>query len=188
MRGILVITIMSTALNDLAERFKKTCKNLGESEELVMEKLTKRLHVSRDTNNDFDEQLTFGQKFADRIAKFVGSWPFIVLFMGLLVAWLLLNSLILVRFGKAFDLYPYILLNLILSMIAALQAPLIMMSQNRQAAKDRLGAEHDYEVNLKAELEIMALHQKIDALREQQWAELVAMQAEQIRLLTKLTA
>jgi uncharacterized membrane protein len=97
-----------------------------------------------------------------------------------------LNAFILSRIGKAFDLYPFILLNLMLSMVAALQAPLIMMSQNRQAAKDRLGAEHDYEVNLKAELEILALHQKIDTLREGQWAELVAMQQEQIRLLTRL--
>jgi uncharacterized membrane protein len=178
--------IMSIPINDLVHRFKQTCKSMGQSEELVMEKLTKRLHVSRDTNRAFDEKLTMGQRFADRIAAFVGSWTFILLFIGLLVGWLILNSVILARMGKAFDLYPYILLNLILSMVAALQAPLIMMSQNRQAAKDRSGAEHDYEVNLKAELEIMALHQKLDELRERQWTELVAMQQEQIRLLTRL--
>jgi uncharacterized membrane protein len=97
-----------------------------------------------------------------------------------------LNSWLLARRGEAFDPYPYILLNLILSMLAALQAPVIMMSQNRQAAKDRLDAAHDYEVNLKAEMEILSLHQKLDTLREQQWAELVATQQEQIRLLTLL--
>jgi uncharacterized membrane protein len=99
-----------------------------------------------------------------------------------------LNTLILSHIGKPFDAYPYIFLNLILSMLAALQAPVIMMSQNRHAAKDRVAAEHDYEVNLKSELEIMALHQKMDTLREQQWAELLKMQQEQIGLLTKLLA
>jgi uncharacterized membrane protein len=95
-------------------------------------------------------------------------------------------DIVLTRIGKSFDPYPYIFLNLILSMLAALQAPVIMMSQNRHAAKDRVAAEHDYEVNLKSELEILALHQKIDTLREQQWVELVAMQQQQIKLLTKL--
>ena len=103
-----------------------------------------------------------------------------------MLAWIVLNTLVLGRLGKPFDPYPYIFLNLILSMLAALQAPVIMMSQNRHAAKDRVAAEHDYEVNLKSELEILALHQKIDTLREQQWVELVAMQREQIELLTKV--
>ena len=89
---------------------------------------------------------------------------------------------------KPFDPYPYILLNLVLSMLAALQAPVILMSQNRFAAKDRAAAQHDYEVNLKSELEILALHRKIDTLREQQWLELLAMQQEQIQLLTQLRA
>ncbi|HEX8235824.1 MAG TPA: DUF1003 domain-containing protein [Abditibacteriaceae bacterium] len=177
---------MSTHVNELVEKFRQACGELGESEERVMQRLKQRLHVSRDTNRQFDENLTFGQRLADQIAAFVGSWAFILIFVSLLVSWVVLNAFILSRLGKAFDLYPFILLNLMLSMVAALQAPLIMMSQNRQAAKDRLGAEHDYEVNLKAELEILALHQKIDALREGQWAELVAMQQEQIRLLTKL--
>jgi uncharacterized membrane protein len=97
-----------------------------------------------------------------------------------------LNSIILARYHDAFDPYPYILLNLFLSMLASIQAPIIMMSQNRQAAKDRLDAAHDYEVNLKAEMEIETLHQKLDELREQKWAELVEMQQEQIHLLTKL--
>lgn len=177
---------MSAELDGLVTRFKQTCDASGESEQRVLERLIHHLHVSRDTNSEFDDKLTFGQKLADRVAAFVGSWTFICSFVFLLLAWVVLNSVILARVGKAFDLYPYILLNLFLSMVAALQAPLIMMSQNRQAAKDRLGAKHDYEVNLKAELEIMALHQKLDTLREKQWAELVAMQNDQIRLLTKL--
>lgn len=174
-------------MDELVERFEQACGELGESEERVMQRLKQHLHVTRNTNREFDDKLTFGQQFADRIAAFVGSWPFIILFIALLFAWIVFNTLLMARAGKTFDPYPYILLNLMLSMVAALQAPLIMMSQNRQAAKDRFEAEHDYEVNLKAELEIMALHQKIDALREEQWAELVAMQQEQIRLLTKLT-
>jgi len=122
----------------------------------------------------------------DRIAIFGGSWTFILIFLALLLAWIVLNTIVLAHIGKPFDPYPYIFLNLILSMLAALQAPVIMMSQNRYAAKDRVAAQHDYEVNLKSELEILALHQKVDTLRQQQWLELVAMQQEQIELLTTL--
>jgi uncharacterized membrane protein len=152
----------------------------------VIERLTQRLHISRNVNREYEETLTVGQRLADRIAIFGGSWTFILLFLSLLLLWIVLNTVVLTRLSKPFDPYPYIFLNLILSMLAALQAPVIMMSQNRYAAKDRVAAEHDYEVNLKAELEILALHRKIDTLREQQWVELVAMQQEQIRLLTKL--
>jgi uncharacterized membrane protein len=120
------------------------------------------------------------------VAAFGGSWTFIGIFASVLIAWIVLNSVILAKAHSAFDPYPYILLNLFLSMIAAIQAPVIMMSQNRQAAKDRLDAAHDYEINLKAELEIAHLHQKMDELREKQWTELVAMQQKQIRMLTKL--
>ncbi|RZJ26936.1 MAG: DUF1003 domain-containing protein, partial [Haliea sp.] len=122
----------------------------------------------------------------DAVASFGGSWTFIMLFGITLVAWVVLNSLILVRYGRSFDPYPYILLNLFLSMLASIQAPIILMSQNRQAQKDRQVAAHDYEVNLKAELEIMLLHEKVDLLREGQWGELLAIQQEQIRLMTQL--
>jgi uncharacterized membrane protein len=173
-------------IDALTQRFLQTCQELGDSEQHVLQRLTQRLHISRNTNRQFEQTLTLGQRLADRIAAFVGSWTFILIFVCLLVSWVVLNTFILTRSGKAFDVYPYILLNLFLSMVAALQAPLIMMSQNRQAAKDRVDAAHDYEVNLKAELEILTLHEKIDTLREQQWAELVGMQQEQLRLLTKL--
>jgi len=127
-----------------------------------------------------------GQRAADAVASFGGSWTFIIIFVAILVVWVGLNSFVLVRYEKAFDLYPYILLNLFLSMLAAIQAPIILMSQNRQEEKDRLNAEHDYEVNLKAELEIMLLHEKLDLLREGQWGELLAIQKEQLGLLRDL--
>ena len=177
---------MNNPIEELTARFLKACDAAGESEQRVVERLTQRLHISRNTHQEFEESLTFGQRLADRIAIFGGSWTFILIFLSLLLCWIVLNTLILVRFGKPFDRYPYIFLNLILSMLAALQAPVIMMSQNRYAAKDRVAAQHDYEVNLKSELEILALHQKIDTLREQQWEELVAMQQQQIQLLTRL--
>lgn len=112
-------------------------------------------------------------------------WPFIGLFMLFLAGWMTVNSVLLARRGP-FDPYPYILLNLILSTLAALQAPVIMMSQNRQGERDRLNAANDYEVNLKAELEIRALHEKLDALREADWAELVRLQQVQIQMLERL--
>lgn len=166
----------------------KSAAQLSVQERRVLEQLAQRRHVSQNTNQVFDEHLTFGQRVADRVAAFGGSWTFILLFGGMLLVWIILNSLVLVRWQDAFDPYPYILLNLLLSMLAALQAPVIMMSQNRQSAKDRLDAAHDYEVNLKAELDILALHEKIDALRDQQITELVAFQQEQIRLLTLIIA
>ena len=165
---------------------KSSLKNLNPHQQHVLSHIKDKQHISRNINTDFDASLTFGQRIADKVASFGGSWTFILSFLFILILWIVLNSFILLRSGNAFDPYPYILLNLVLSMIASLQAPVIMMSQNRQAAKDRLDASHDYEVNLKAEWEIMALHEKMDALREQQWQELVAMQQEQIRLLTAL--
>jgi len=152
----------------------------------IIRRLLNRNHVAQNTNREFDAQLTYGQRLADNVAKFGGSWTFIIIFGLILLTWVFLNSVVLARLKDAFDPYPYILLNLFLSMLASIQAPIIMMSQNRQAAKDRLDAAHDYEVNLKAEMEIETLHQKLDELREQKWAELVEMQQEQIRLLTKL--
>ena len=159
---------------------------LTKREQDMIRRILQRSHVSRNINKEFDEQLTFGQRLADRVASFGGSWTFIIIFGCILLAWVILNSFILAKRNAAFDPYPYILLNLFLSMMASVQAPVIMMSQNRQSAKDRLDAAHDYEVNLKAELEIASLHAKMDELREKQWSDLVAMQQEQIKLLTEL--
>lgn len=121
----------------------------------------------------------------DHVASFGGSWTFLILLGAILLLWVLLNSWLLAA-REVFDPYPYILLNLVLSMLVAIQAPVIMMSQNRLATRDRMDASHDYEVNLMAELEINGLHEKLDDLRERQWAEWVEMQREQIHLLTRL--
>src|SRR5262249_47141581 len=129
-----------------------------------------RTQVTRNVNIEAEERLTLGQRLADRVAAFGGSWPFILLFCAVLVLWIAVNTWVLAE--KPFDAYPYILLNLVLSMLAALQAPIIMMSQNRQAAKDRLQADLDYRINLKAELEVAHLHKKIDRIWEELQAQL----------------
>ena len=122
--------------------------------------------TSRDVGDIVDEQATFGERLSDKVAAVGGSWKFIMVFAAVLLGWMLLNSQILGKLGTPFDPYPFIFLNLMLSTVAAIQPPIIMMSQNRQSAKDRIAAAHDYEVNLRAELEIMRLHAKIDALLE----------------------
>lgn len=134
-----------------------------------------RTRVSRNLNVEEQERMTLGQHVADKVASFGGSWPFIFIFGGIMLFWVLLNSTALL--SRHFDPYPYILLNLFLSMLAAIQAPVIMMSQNRQASKDRLKGDLDYEVNLKAELEVAQLHRKVDNLYErleEHWARVEA--------------
>jgi len=132
------------------------------------------------------DERTFLERLADQVAAIGGSWGFIFGFFVVLVGWVLLNSTII---GKnAFDPYPYIFLNLLLSMLAAIQAPVIMMSQNRAAAKDRLAAEHDYVVNLRSELEVMHLHDKLDSMRERELEGLIKGQTETIELLKQQVA
>ncbi|KAF0123861.1 MAG: hypothetical protein FD151_61 [bacterium] len=178
---------MNKKVDEISEKhFRTKYDQLGKREKKAANHLATRTHIARNVAKDFSEQLTFGQRLADKVAAFGGSWIFIMIFAVVLVIWVLLNSFILITYNKSFDPYPYILLNLFLSMLAAIQAPVILMSQNRQAYKDRLTAEHDYEVNLKAELEIMALHEKIDLLREKQWSELISIQQEQLRLISQL--
>lgn len=137
-------------------------------EKAIIERAARRLAVSRDVNFDIEKDETFGQRLADRVASIGGSWGFIVGFGLILLAWMALNTVLLV--DRAFDPYPYILLNLALSTLAALQAPVILMSQNRAAERDRAVVRHDYEVNLKAEIEIAALHAKLDEIRAQELA------------------
>ena len=160
--------------------------SLDERTQKVARHVAERKHIARQLPKVFGVASTRGARAADAVARFGGSWVFISLFAVTMVAWVILNSWVLAKRGKSFDPYPYILLNLILSMLAAIQAPIILMSQNRQSEKDRENAEHDYEVNLKAELEIMLLHDKIDLLREGQWRELLALQSEQLKLLQTL--
>lgn len=159
---------------------------MDEHTQKVARHLTERKHISINPSQELDKKASFGERAADKMATFGGSWAFIFLFAATLILWVILNSYILVHYNKAFDPYPYILLNLFLSMLASIQAPIILMSQNRQSVKDRLNAEYDYEVNLKAELEIMLLHEKIDLLREGQWSELLTIQKEQLKLLSHL--
>ena len=140
-------------------------KDLSDQEQKVIESIANEEPVVEDINKSFKEQLTFGQRMADKIATFGGSWPFIIIFVSLMVTWMIVNVVVLTG-EKAFDPYPFILLNLALSTLAALQAPIIMMSQNRQAEKDRLEMAANYEVSLKTELEIKLLHQKIDEIKK----------------------
>ena len=133
--------------------------------------------ISTDTNAAFSKESTLGQRLADGIARVGGSWAFIITFLVFLFVWAIINTLVLTT--RAFDPYPFVFLNLILSMLAAIQAPIIMMSQNRQAVRDRFEAAKDYEVNLKAELEVLSLHEKIDV---QVLAELAALRQEIAKL------
>lgn len=160
----------------------KQISELSERERRVIGSWLKRTPVSQDINQQFREQLSLGQRLADKVASFGGSWTFIFLFLAGMVVWMLINT----DMTSPFDPFPFILLNLILSCLAALQAPVIMMSQNRQASKDRLEAHYDYEVNMKAEVEIMDLHAKLDKLRDAQWTELIALQQRQVQLLEEI--
>lgn len=178
---------MNQRVRELAQRLlQRGFDDLSEREQRVITRIAERLHISRNVNRAYEDQLTFGERLADRVASFGGSWTFIVIFGVVLLGWTLLNSLVLARAGEAFDPYPYVFLNLILSMLAAIQAPIIMMSQNRQAAKDRIAAAHDYEVNLKAELEIMALHEKMDQLRHGEVTKVLEAQQDVLRLVAAL--
>ena len=165
----------TTLIGELDEQIQR----LSSFERRVLSNVLTR-NTPPDPNLTFDQQLTFGQRMADHVASFGGSWAFIGMFLTGMVAWMAVNG----DMKMPFDPYPYILLNLALSCVAALQAPVIMMSQNRQNARDRIDARSDYEVNLRAELQIVALHAKIDAARDQEWAriaEQLIIQSERLR-------
>lgn len=162
-------------------------EKLDERTRHVAQHIAKRKHISRNVAHELEQApSSLGQRAADAVATFGGSWTFVSLFAAIMLLWVGLNSLLVSLRGTTFDPYPYILLNLFLSMLAAIQAPIILMSQNRQSEKDRVRGEHDYEVNLKAELEIMMLHEKIDELQKTQWNELIVIQREQLQLLSEL--
>ncbi len=149
----------------------------------VLESLKQQEILSRNPEVELQSSLTAGQRLADRVAAFGGSWRFLTLFAVVLVLWIAVNSAVLIV--QPFDPYPFIFLNLVLSCLAAIQAPVIMMSQIRQEARDRLRATHDYQVNLKAELEIRHLHQKLDHLLSHQWERLVEIQEMQMELINE---
>jgi uncharacterized membrane protein len=156
-------------------------EQLKKLNEIVLQSIEQEKLLFQNVNEAPVEQLTFGQRLADRVARFGGSWKFIIAFTLLLCVWIIANLVLTGR--ERFDPYPFILLNLLLSCLAALQAPVIMMSQNRQEEKDRRRNENDYLVNLKAEIEIRTLHQKMDLLIQEQFKKLIETQAEQIKLL-----
>jgi uncharacterized membrane protein len=160
--------------------------DLSAIESAVSESLKQGEVLAKNVNQEFDRQRTFGERLADRMASFGGSWKFIILFFAVLCGWIILNSIALL--AKRFDPFPFILLNLVLSCLAAIQAPVIMMSQNRQEAKDRLRAQQDYQINLKAEIEIRSLHEKIDHLIFKQWRRLLEIQEIQTELMEELSA
>ena len=157
---------------------------LTELEDTVVQSLKDHEILSKNVDVEYEEKLKIGDRLADKIAAYGGSWKFIITFAVILTMWIIINSIMLLL--KPFDPYPFILLNLVLSCIAAIQAPVIMMSQNRQEAKDRARSEHDYQVNLKAELEIRNLHQKIDHLLTHQWERLVQIQQVQLEMMEEL--
>lgn len=172
---------------ELAEKFLGVpYEALDERAKKVTRLVAERWHVARDGAKELEVAMTRGQRAADAVAAFGGSWIFISFFIAIMIVWVGLNSVILEKYGKAFDPYPYILLNLFLSKLAAIQAPIILMAQNRQSYRDRMSAEHDYEINLKAELEIILLHEKVNILRDEQWTELLSIQKEQMEALRSL--
>lgn len=162
-------------LEDLLEEERG---ELSELDREVIDSLETGEILAQNPEEEIDEKTTFGQRMADRVATFGGSWTFIISFMVILLGWITLNSASLL--ARPFDPYPYILLNLVLSCIAAVQAPIIMMSQKRQEQKDRLRSENDYQVNLKAELEIRQLHERLDYQMNRQWEKLAELQRLQI--------
>lgn len=161
----------------------KELEKLSEHERHVFERFINRGQVARNVAQEYQEKLTFGQKLADRFAQVIGSWRFILIQSVMLAIWITLN---ITAYIFHWDPYPFILLNLAMSFQAAYAAPILMMSQNRQSEKDHEQAKNDYEVNLKAELEIMQLHEKFNELRDSLLADLVSMQQRQIEMLERL--
>ncbi|TCU11842.1 DUF1003 domain-containing protein [Rhizobium sullae] len=174
---------MHSISNFVHLHFDKPAEELGDIEKRVLRRTHERKVISTDVNAAFSAKASFGERVADGIARVGGSWSFIIAFLVFLVVWAAVNTIVLAT--GAFDPYPFVFLNLILSMLAAIQAPIIMMSQNRQAERDRFEAAKDYEVNLKAELEVLSLHQKIDM---HVVTELAALREEVGRLNASLAA
>lgn len=159
--------------------------DLTSLEHEVVHSLEEHETLSKNVDTEFEQDWTLGERLADDIAVFGGSWSFLICFAVFLAIWIAVNSIVL--YYRPFDPYPFILLNLLLSCLAAIQAPIIMMSQNRQEAKDRLRSQHDYQVNLKAELEIRHLHEKVDHLLSHQWERLAQIQEIQLELLSEIS-
>jgi len=163
---------------------KKEVGQMTELEQQVLEKMKSNKFISDNVEPEMEMEFTFAERLSDKIAEFGGSWKFIITFLSIMTIWMALN--VWWYHNKGFDPYPFILLNLVLSCVAALQAPIIMMSQNRQEDKDRVRSEHDYQVNLSAELQIRMLHEKLDHLMHNQHRQIVEIQQIQIELMQEL--
>lgn len=150
----------------------------------VLRSISENDIITANTNKTAQEVMTVGDRIADQVAAFGGSWKFIILFFIVMLVWISINTVYLIT--QPFDPYPFILMNLILSCLAAIQAPIIMMSQNRQVMKDRLQSENDYKVNLKSEIEIRTLHEKVDHLLLDQWSKMMSIQEMQMELLEEI--
>jgi len=159
-------------------------QNIKDLESEVLQSINNNEIITENINVAQQEKMKLGDVVADKVASFGGSWGFIILFFVVLILWVIINTAILVK--KPFDPYPFILMNLILSCIAAIQAPIIMMSQNRQEKKDRMRSENDYKVNLKSEIEIRTLHEKVDHLLLDQWSKMMKIQEMQIEILEEI--
>jgi len=168
----------------VTERLEKDRGELSALEQEVIKSITDGLSVADNLNKDFDKKLSFGDQLADKVAEFGGSWKFIIIFFVVMGLWIVANSVYFL--WHPWDPYPFILFNLILSMLAAIQAPIIMMSQNRQETRDRMRAENDYQVNLKAEIEIRAISERMDQLLHSQWSRLLEIQQMQMDMLGEL--
>ncbi|GAA0539661.1 putative membrane protein [Rhizomicrobium palustre] len=166
------------------EQVQKDRGELSNLENEVVESIRQNQIVTDNINSEFETHQTLGARVADKVAEFGGSWKFIFIFFGVMAVWILCNTVPLL--WRPFDPYPFILFNLVLSMLAAIQAPIIMMSQNRQETRDRMRAENDYQVNLKAEIEIRVLTEKMDQLLHHQWQRLLEIQRLQTEMIEDL--
>ncbi|HEY3780232.1 MAG TPA: DUF1003 domain-containing protein [Fimbriimonadaceae bacterium] len=172
-RIVLAEDIVQREMGDLAKLKKE-----------VSESLLRQETITKDIDKEFDANATRGEKIADKVAAFGGSWAFIILFLTIMFVWMGINTALFL--AKPFDPFPYIFLNLVLSCLAAIQAPVIMMSQNRQEAKDRVRSEHDFKTNLKAELEIQGINEKVDKLINDQWKHLLEIQQMQMEMIEQI--
>jgi uncharacterized membrane protein len=184
-KGMISLEILNIYRNEYVKQMLvEEDGELNKLELEVMESIKNRELLSPKLDADSEEKLSLGQRIADKVALFGGSWKFIIIFAIILFLWIFINAYLLIK--KPFDPYPFILLNLILSCLAAIQAPVIMMSQNRQEAKDRVRAQNDYQVNLKAEIEIRQLHEKVDHILINQAKRLFEIQEIQVELMEQI--
>jgi len=183
--GFICVPCLNDVRNEyIRSQIEKERGEISAIEQDVLQSMQAGESVVEDMNREFDAHQTVGERLADRVAEFGGSWKFIILFGMFIAIWVFGNAVLLM--AKPFDPYPFILLNLALSMVGSLQAPIIMMSQNRAGERDRLRAENDFKVNLKSEIEVRAINEKLDQLLHNQWARLLEIQEMQMDLLEEL--